>query len=137
MADFFDKTTKTLGASLHLRETRHNVITSNIANAETPGFQAKKVDFEDALARAVGLEDKAPMANAAPEHFMMGPGSIARVKADIYENPDAAVNQDGNTVDMEKEMTSLAENSIAYKAAVQLINKKIATLKYAISEGNR
>jgi flagellar basal-body rod protein FlgB len=137
MSDLFDKTTRALGASLQLRQTRNSVISANIANAETPGYQAKKVDFEDALGRALMMEDAGPMTGAEPGHFAMGPGAISRTKADVYENPDVSVNNDGNTVDLEKEMTNLAENSIAYKAAIQLINKKMAALKYAATDGGR
>ncbi len=137
MADLFDKTTRALGASINLRQTRQNVLSSNIANAETPGFQAKKVDFEDALARALEGEDQGKLSGSDPGHFAMGPGAISRVRADIYENPDASINNDGNTVDVEKEMSTLAENSIMYKAAVQLINKKMAALKYAATDGGR
>jgi flagellar basal-body rod protein FlgB len=137
VADLFDKTTRALGASLSLRQTRQNVISSNIANAETPGYQAKKVDFEEALARALEGEDQAKLEGADPAHFAQGPGAISRVRADIYENPDAAVNNDGNTVDVEKEMATLAENSFMYKAAIQLINKKMAALKYAATDGGR
>ncbi len=127
MADLFDKTTRALGASLTLRQTRNNVISSNIANAETPNYQAKKMDFENALARALDVEDQGGVAANA----------IGRVGAEIYENPDVSVNNDGNTVDMDKEMASLAENSLMYKAAIQLINKKMATLKYAATDGGR
>ncbi|MES2965343.1 MAG: flagellar basal body rod protein FlgB [Bdellovibrionota bacterium] len=137
MADLFDKTTRALGSSLQLRQTRNSAISANIANAETPGYQAKKVDFEDAMSRALHMEDMKATTGSDPAHFAMGPGAISRIKADIYDNPDASVNNDGNTVDLEKEMTSLAENSIAYKAAVQLINKKMAALKYAATDGGR
>lgn len=136
MGDLLDKTTRALGAAANLRQTRHNVITSNVANAETPGYQAKKLDFENALGRALTTEDMSPGGNE-PGHFTMGPGSISKVKADIYENPDVSVNPDGNTVDLEREMSSLAENSIMYKAAVQLINKKMAALRYAATDGGR
>lgn len=137
MADIFDKTTKALGASLNLRQLRNNVISSNIANAETPGYQAKKVDFENALARALDLEGLGQLEGTQPEHYPTGSGSLSRIRADVYENPDVSVNNDGNTVDMEREMNALAENSIMYKAAVQLINKKMATLKYAATDGGR
>jgi flagellar basal-body rod protein FlgB len=136
MADLFDKTTRALGASANLRQTRHNVISSNIANAETPGYQAKKLDFENALSRALSIEDMAPTGNENG-HFMSGPGAISKVRADIYENPDVTVSNDGNTVDLEREMSALAENSIMYKAAVQLINKKLASLRYAATDGGR
>ena len=137
MADLFDKTTRALSASVNLRQTRNNVISSNIANAETPGYQAKKVDFEEALGRALNVEALEQPAGMEAGHFPVSHGALSRVKADIYENPDAAISNDGNTVELEKEMASLAENSIMYKAAIQLINKKMASLKYAVTEGGK
>jgi flagellar basal-body rod protein FlgB len=137
MSDFFDKTTRALSASLNLRQLRSNVISSNVANAETPGYQAKKVDFENALARALDLEGMGKLQGQSAEHFPTGTGALSRIRADVYENPDADINNDGNTVNIEREMTSLAENSVMYKAAVQLINKKLAALKYAVTEGGR
>jgi flagellar basal-body rod protein FlgB len=133
----FDRTTDALGASLSFRSLRQNIHTSNIANAETPGYKAKKVDFEEALQRAIDLEGATVQAASAPEHFMIGPGAISRARADVYDNPEAAVTNDRNTVDMEKEMTALQENSILYKAALQLINKKLGAIRYAATEGGR
>ncbi len=133
MSNLFDKTTDALATSLRMRQIRHNVTSANISNAETPGFHAKKVDFEDTLARALDLDGNASMAATHGEHFAIG--STGTPTAEIYENPDVAINNDGNTVDLEKEMSALAENSILYKSALQLINKKMAALKYAISEG--
>ena len=98
---------------------------------------AKKVDFEEALQRAVDQEGTGPMSGAEPGHFSMGPGALERVAPDVYDNPDGSTNNDGNTVDLEREMSSLAENSILYKAAVQLIMKKMAMLKYAASDGGK
>ena len=122
----FDKTTDALAATIQMRQIRHNVTSANIANAETPHYHAKKVDFENVLASAIETQG------------LVGDGlagkPIQNVKADVYENPDVAVNNDGNTVDLEKEMSALAENSIMYKTALQLINKKMAALKYALGE---
>ena len=132
MSNLFDKTTDALATSLKMRQMRHNVTSSNIANAETPHYHAKKLDFENALAAALDMDGKNSLATSNSKHFAMGTKPV--VSPDIYENPDVAVNNDGNTVDLEKEMSSLAENSIMYKAALQLINKKMASLKYAISE---
>lgn len=131
----FDKTLNGLASSIAMRQLRHNVTTSNIANAETPGYHAKKMDFEEALSRAIEMDGKNGMDTSSPEHFQAGGIAISKTKPDIYENPEGAVNNDGNTVDLEKEMSSLAENAIMYKAALQLINKKMAALKYAASEG--
>jgi len=137
MSGVFDKTTDALGASLNLRLLRQNVTSSNVANAETPGYKAKKVDFEEALHRAIDHEGMGKMHTSSEEHFLIGQGAISRARADVYDNPDVNVTNDGNTVDMERELSTLAENSILYKAALQLINKKMGALRYAVTEGAR
>ena len=133
MSNLFDKTTDALATSLRMREIRHNVTTSNIANAETPNYKAQKVDFEEALASALDIDGTGNMDATHKDHFVNG--TTSSVTPEVYDNPEASVNNDGNTVDMEKEISALAENSILYKSALQLINKKMAALKYAIGEG--
>ena len=135
MSKIFDKTTDALAASMAFRDLRHKVTAANVANAETPGYKAKKMDFEDALARALDLEGFGAQAASSPDHFAMGTGSISRAKADVYDNPEGNVTNDGNTVDLEREMAGLQENSILYKAALRLISKKLGTLAYAATEG--
>lgn len=137
MKAIFDKTTDALAASLNFRSLRHNVTAANLANAETPGYKAKVMDFEDALARAIDLEGLNKANNLEGDNLALGSGSISRAKADIYDNPEGNVTNDGNTVDMEREMSTLQENSILYKAALQLINKKLGSLRYAVTEGGR
>ncbi len=137
MSGLLDKTTQALQVAANMRQLRGNVITSNIANAETPGYAAKKLDFENALARAVDLEGLNKEVNLESGHFPVSTVALSRVRADVYENPDASINNDGNTVDLEREMSALAENSTMYKAAIQLMNKKLAALKYAVSDGGR
>lgn len=135
MSGLFDKTTQGLAASANMRLIRQNLTSSNIANAETPGFHAKKLDFEEALSRSLDIDGMRSMNTSHPDHFPVGGGSISHVKPDIYENPEGPINNDGNTVDLEKEMSALSENTILYRAAVQLINKKLGALRYAITEG--
>lgn len=130
----FDKTTSALQTSLNMRQLRHNLTSSNIANAETPGYKAQKLDFEEALARSIDLDGLRGMSTSDENHYAVG-GKTASVRPDIYTNPEGAVNNDGNSVDLEKEMSALSENAILYKTALQLINKKMAALKYAASEG--
>ena len=130
----FDKTTSALQTSLNMRQLRHNLTSSNIANAETPGYKAQKLDFEEALARSIDIDGLRGMSATSENHYAVG-GKTASVRPDIYNNPEGAVSNDGNTVDMEKEMSSLSENAILYKTALQLINKKMAALKYAATEG--
>ena len=130
----FDKTAQALQTSLNMRQVKQSITSSNIANAETPGYHAQKMDFEEALSRSLDLDGLRSMSTSHGDHFSVG-GKTAHVRPEIYDNPEGAVNNDGNTVDLEKEMSALSENAIMYKAALQLINKKMAALKYAASEG--
>lgn len=131
----FDKTIGGLASSISLRQMRNNVTASNIANAETPGYHAKKLDFEEALSRALDTDGMNALSTSSPDHFALGSVAASKTRPDVYENPEGAVSNDGNTVDLEKEMSAQSENTILYKAALQLINKKMAALKYAATEG--
>lgn len=132
-----DLTTKALTSSVNLRNKRQNVISANIANAETPNYKAQKLDFEEALSRAIDQEGRGRAHTSSTEHFLLGQGPLSGVRADVYDNPDINLTNDGNTVDLEAEMAALSENTILYKAALQLINKKLGALKYAASDGGR
>ncbi len=127
-----DKTFKSLEASLKFRKLRQELIASNIANAETPGYKAKKIDFEEALARALDTDEQMNMKVNDDRHFNVGNGGFNNLQPEIYEDANGIVAMDGNTVDRDKEMAEMAENKIMYDASVQLINKKLALLKYAI-----
>ncbi len=129
-----DKTLQALSASLKFREMRNEVINSNIANAETPGYKAKKVDFEEALARALDVDGQQSLNTTASEHYNVGNGGFSNLAPEIIENPNGVVSENGNTVDTESEMATMAENKIMYDATVQLINKKLGMLKYAINQ---
>ncbi len=128
-----DKTLKALAASLNFRQMRQEVISSNIANADTPGYKAKRVDFEAALARALDVDGEMKMKTGDDEHFNVGSGGFDNLEPDIYEDSNGVVSEDGNTVDREQELAKMAENRILYDAAVQLLNKKIGLMKYTIS----
>ncbi len=117
----FDKTINTLSKSLDLHLVRHSVISDNIANAETPGYKARKVDFEAALQNALENEERGIAGTA-----------IEDVQPSLSQDPISEMGQDLNTVDMDREMATLSKNDIQYSAATQLVTKKFGLLKYAI-----
>jgi flagellar basal-body rod protein FlgB len=127
-----DRTLKALAASLNLRQMRQDLISSNIANAETPGYKSKRIDFEEALARAIDLDNQQSLRVEDPRHFNVGGGGFDNLEPTIYEDPNGIVSEDGNTVDREDEMAKMAENKILFDASVTLLNKKLGQLKYAI-----
>ncbi len=135
MSNLFDTTTTALEKSLDYMMERNTVTSANIANAETPNYKAKKIDFEDQLASALQRGGSQDMSATNSLHFPLARPALDSLQADVYDNPDVPVSNDMNTVDVEKEMAVLNENSIRYKAATQLINKKMGAMKYVISGG--
>ena len=130
-----DKTMQALTASLKFRQLRQELHASNIANAETPGYKAKKLDFEEALARALDVDDQLQMKTSDSKHFNVGGGGFDNLQPEVYEDSNGIVSPDGNNVDRDAEMAEMAENKIMYDATVQLINKKLGLLKYAVGSG--
>ena len=131
--DVNDKTLKALTTALNFREMRQELISSNVANANTPGFKAKKMDFEEALARALDVDGQMQMGVTDGRHHNVGNGGFNNLEPEIYDNPNGVVSENGNTVDVEAEMATMAENKLMYDALVQLINKKMGIMKYAIN----
>jgi len=131
--DVNDKTLKALTTALNFREMRQELISSNVANANTPGFKAKKMDFEEALARALDVDGHMQMNVSDGRHHNVGNGGFNNLEPEIYDDPNGVVSENGNTVDVEAEMARMAENKLMYDALVQLVNKKMGMMKYAIN----
>lgn len=134
MGDIFGKTVSILEKNLDLRMMRHDVIASNIANQETPGYKAKDLSFQKELNKA-GTVVNAGLARTNKAHFSGAAASSSISGIEIAERPDANSNLDNNTVDPEKEMAMMAENNIMYDAGIQLLSKKFRSLMDAIREG--
>lgn len=130
-----DATQASLEKALDLAMRKHAVHTSNIANANVPGFKAKKVDFTDRLQEALETMDSKSI-NLMSKNIRSYQG-IAEVQPDVYEDPLALMKGDGNTVNVDKEQAELAKNTIQYEGAIQLLNKKLALQKYVLSEGGK
>jgi flagellar basal-body rod protein FlgB len=128
-----DKTLQALATSLKFREMRQELGSSNVANAQTPEYKAMKLDFEESLARALDVDGNLSMDATDDRHFNVGGGGFNNLEPEVYENPNGIVSENGNTVDVESEMSQMAENKIMYDATVQLINKKLGLMKYTLN----
>lgn len=131
--DVNTKTLQALSAAVKFREMRQEIISSNIANAETPGYKSQKLDFEEALARALDVDGQMNMNIDDGQHFNVGNGGFNNLQPEIYDDPNGVVSEDGNTVDREAEMAKMTENKIMYDTLVQLMNKKLGLMKYTIN----
>lgn len=128
-----DKTLQALAAAAKFREMRQEIISSNIANQNVPGYKSKNLDFEEALARALDVDGNMGMNVEDKKHFNVGNGGFNNLQPEVYDDPNGIVSENGNTVDVQAEMAKAAENKIMYDAVIQLINKKIGLMEYAIT----
>lgn len=130
----FDPTIGALNTALNLRLLNQNVISSNIANADTPGYKAKAVEFEGALRTALGASSGAVQLQEGDSRHMAHRPTDP-VQPEIYDDPNGVESLDGNTVDRASEMAKLAENQLLYDASAEMLKRKLGMLRYAITEG--
>lgn len=111
--------------ALVLRSARAEVLAMNLANADTPHYQARDLDFADALAGAeAGLERTSPKHLSGAHAYLRG----ALLK---YRNPEQA-SLDQNTVDPQVEHSAFLQNAVQYEASVRFLQGRIASLMVAI-----
>lgn len=133
----FNNTINVLGKSIDLRNKNQNLISSNIANVETPNYVPKSLAFEEELQGALKGGKKGTPAVTNARHIPLK-GSAARIDSvtgRVLETPAKTPGKDGNAVELEGEMSRMAENQIMYNAAVQMLGKKFDGLRTAIKEG--
>ena len=131
--DVNDKTLQALSAAAKFREMRQEIISSNIANQDVPGYKAKRLDFEEALGRALDVDGELTMKVNDKKHFNVGGGGFKNLRPEVRETSNGMVNESGNTVDVQDEMARQAENKVMYDALVQMMNKKLGLMKYVIN----
>jgi flagellar basal-body rod protein FlgB len=118
-----------------LRAERQRLIASNIANADTPGYQAREMDFANALRQATGAASGSELAtthaahDAAALNLRAEPGLLyARHSQDAL---------DRNTVDLDRERASFADNSVKYEATLRFINGSVRSMLDAMKSVNQ
>ncbi|MEO8308307.1 MAG: flagellar basal body rod protein FlgB [Pseudomonadota bacterium] len=125
--------------ALKLHERRTELLANNLANADTPGFKARDLDFRSAMAAATG-----PAANAGQQvthyagqgdsgNLQSGDLSPGSTEAFIKYRTPLAPSLDGNTVDAQLEQSAFAENAVRYQATLSLLSTQIRTLMTAIT----
>ncbi len=130
----FDTTLNMLQKVLDLRSKNQQIISSNIANAETPGYSAKSLAFEEQLQSALSKDELRPV-QTHPGHIPLSPGSISQVTGIVTVNADNTGIGDENSVSVDQEMVKLSENQILYEAAVSMLNKKLSMIKQSMNSG--
>ena len=121
--------------ALSLRSERQQVLASNIANADTPNYKARDVDFASALQSALGRAPQAAaghgLAMNSPEH-LPGKESNSMSASPLLYRTVSQGSVDGNTVDMDAELNRFTDNAVRYEASLTMINAQIKNLLAAI-----
>ena len=131
------------GSAVSAQSQRLNVVASNLANADTPGYVSRDFDFATALKTATGQASTGPSGLSAPKLAMnaANPAHLQRngqlagsgATTDLAYAPTTQSNLDNNTVDMDRERANFADNTVRYEATLRFINSSMRTLNTAIT----
>jgi len=121
----FDRTVQLMEDRLSLNSLNQKLISSNLANINTPGYSAKAVTFDNALRESLE-EHVLQMVRSNGSHLAPDDPVSAMTNPQVLES---------GPVDLDNEMVKLAKNSIEYQYMVNMLNKKFSMLKLAIDDG--
>lgn len=120
--------------ALALRAYRQEVLAANIANADTPHYKARDIDFRASLRAAMGGKEgpggPLDLVRTAPRHLPAAGGAQAGARLQYRTETQSSV--DGNTVDMDVERAAFAENALQYEASLTFIDGMLRTLRMAL-----
>lgn len=124
-----------LSQAMNLRTQRHQVLASNIANADTPNYKARDFSFEQAMQNAMAgsVGGSIPLTTTSGRH-LSGNGAAGSAVLQYRKETQSAV--DGNTVDMDVERAHMTENAMQYQIVSQLISDKIKGMRSALASTN-
>ncbi|PSJ44628.1 flagellar basal body rod protein FlgB [Zobellella taiwanensis] len=128
MAISFDKAFGVHQHALVARSERAELLAGNLANADTPGYKAKDMDFQAALSHAQNNQNFS-LSRTHLQHFAVELAPPGTVQYRVPNQPDTG---DGNTVDAQTERNNYMENALQYQASLEFLNSKISGLLKAI-----
>lgn len=132
MIDRLDNEISTLRTAMNLRAYRQEVLASNIANADTPHYKARDVDFAAALSNALaGKGDGGVHMQVTSARHLQGEAT-ALFGDDLRYRAEYQGAVDGNTVNMDVERAAFAENSLQYEAMITALRSRFGDLRMAM-----
>jgi flagellar basal-body rod protein FlgB len=124
--------------ALRVRSQRQEVIAANIANADTPNYKARDIDFKSAMQQALGQSARTSgstasgMSRTSDMHINSSTGSSATGAGEPLFRPIIQGSVDGNSVDMDVERNQFVDNGLRYEASLNMINGQIKKMLTAI-----
>ena len=117
--------------ALGMRNERMTVLAKNIANAETPNYKARDIDFRAALTQASSSQEGAQL-RATQANHMTGFENQMGVETDIKFRQPSSLQENGNTVETHREHAEFMDNALKYQASLNLLDSRIKGLRAAI-----
>ncbi len=114
--------------ALAFRSQRAEILASNIANADTPGYKARDIDFKSAMASA-DMQSTGSLARTNSKHIQIS--NTENTPEVLYRTPNQS-SLDGNTVDGLLEKSAFAENALRYQASLTFLGNKFKGMMAAI-----
>lgn len=137
MAISFDKALGVHEQALMLRAQRQEVLAANLANADTPGYKARDIDFKAALqASRPSAGGELPLATTRSNHLSAGGQVTGAGQAALMFRMPLQPALDGNTVETHVEQGHFADNTLRYQASLQFLGSRFSSLK-SILQGGR
>lgn len=134
MAGRLDDALRFHETGLSLRSQRQQLLASNIANADTPGYKARDIDFSKTLQNAMsttGTQPSADMRKTNPNHLApTRPATIGGLEPQYRSTIQGSI--DGNTVDMDMERNQFTDNAVRYEAELTIMSQDIKKMLTAI-----
>lgn len=131
----FSRTISLLERSLDLRSLQHRVLASNIANMDTPNYKAFELMVEEEINKNKGKASGIQFTRTHIDHFPMKNMRADNITLKAARPREFSLRGDGNTVDVDRTMGKLAENTLLYNTGAQLISKKLKGLLNVIKGG--
>lgn len=131
---FSDPASSILKKGLDVEMMRNSVIASNIANVDTPDYKAKNINFEKTFQDALGSQGQIKMSKTNSKHISPGIETLKSSQPEIEIESDPS-RPDGNNVNIDKEMTKLADVQLGYEALITAMQKRGGIIKHAINDG--
>ncbi len=128
---------KELSIAMRLRAIKHDVISSNIANINTPNYRCKNLDFEKEFNKILTPDSKLKLETTNSKHISLSNKSSGLNSVKIEECNSTVIGNDNNNVDLDREMAKMAKNQLLYNSYIQIFTKKVRMLKDSITQGGK
>lgn len=137
MSDIYGANAALIGKVMDLRLERQNLVMSNLANINIPGYKARSMDFESELQSAIGSQEMRANLTRTSARHVPGQFDVNGYQENVVKEFKPRTIYGADAVDMDKEMSTMAKNSLMYNALTTVMQKNFEGITKVIAEGGK